>query len=94
MSSGPTLENKDDRASEAPVESTGSSEGNDRCRPVPTTHGTEPTEADLERRIIAAELEGRKTVADLLAKRLDAHRAARTGDNIVHLAGRRGRGGR
>jgi hypothetical protein len=54
----------------------------------------DPFEADLETRIIAAELDGRKTVADLLAKRLDAHRAARAADNVVSLAEERERRGR
>jgi hypothetical protein len=46
-------------------------------------------EADLEARMIAAELAGRQTVADALAKRLDAHRASRADGNVIMLADRR-----
>ena len=46
----------------------------------------DPIDADLEARIVAAELDGRKTVANALAKRLDTHRAARAGANVIDLA--------
>jgi hypothetical protein len=49
----------------------------------------DPIEADLKARILAAEMGGRRTVADLLAERLDAHRAARAGGNVVQLDSRR-----
>jgi hypothetical protein len=51
----------------------------------------DPIETDLETRIVAAELKGRDTVADALAKRLDAYRAARAGENVVDLDARRRR---
>ena len=39
---------------------------------------TEVDEADIERRMVAAELAGRTTVADALARQLEALRAERT----------------
>jgi hypothetical protein len=44
----------------------------------PKDETIDAVEADLERRIVEAELAGRSTVADVLARRLDAHRKART----------------
>ena len=39
----------------------------------------ETTDADIERRMVAAELAGRTTVADALARELEARRQARVG---------------
>ena len=52
-----------------------------------TSRGAEPltVEADLERRIVEAELAGRTTIADVLARRLEAHRAARAAGNVVAI---------
>jgi len=52
----------------------------------------DPVEADLMARIVRAELEGRTTVADALARHLEAHRAARAAGNVVNLAGHRRKG--
>ncbi len=41
--------------------------------------------ADLERRIVEAELAGRTTIANVLARRLEAHRAASGSGNVVEL---------
>jgi hypothetical protein len=49
----------------------------------------DPDEAELERRMVDAELAGRPTVADALARRLDAVRAAKSAGNVVTLDARR-----
>jgi hypothetical protein len=56
--------------------------------------GTEPAderELDLVRLITDAELAGRETVADALARSLEAHRAARAAGKVVLLRDERGR---
>jgi hypothetical protein len=45
----------------------------------------DPEDAELERRIVAAELAGRTIVADALAMELKARRAARAAGNVVTL---------
>jgi hypothetical protein len=51
----------------------------------------DPTEAELERAIVEAELGGRRTVADLLARRLESLRASRSAQ-VISLDARRRRG--
>jgi hypothetical protein len=50
-------------------------------------------ELALIEKIAAAELAGRKTVADALALELERHRAQRAAGNVVALGSRRPRGG-
>ena len=52
----------------------------------------EPSDAELEGRIVAAELEGRRTVADALARQLEERRAARASHGVVVPIGRARRG--
>jgi hypothetical protein len=49
-----------------------------------------PHEAEIERRIVDAELAGRSTIADALAKRLEAMRAQRSAE-VVRLDDARAR---
>jgi hypothetical protein len=49
----------------------------------------EPSDADLERAMVAAMLDGRGAVAELLAERLRERKHARAG--VAELAARRGR---
>jgi hypothetical protein len=49
----------------------------------PKDESRDPIEADLERRIVEAELAGRSTVADVLARRLEAHRKATAAGNVL-----------
>lgn len=51
-----------------------------------------PADADLIARIAAAELSGRTTVADALARMLDKLRAERATSNVVQLQGARAHG--
>jgi hypothetical protein len=55
---------------------------------VCTSVCTTPEERELEHRIVAAELDGRKTVADVLARELDNFRGRRP-DIVVELAARK-----
>jgi hypothetical protein len=41
--------------------------------------------ADLERRALEAELDGRKTIADLLARKIEALRSARPAGVVVSI---------
>jgi hypothetical protein len=66
----------------------------DEPRPVETTPGTEPTDAELERAIVSAMLDGRGDVAEILARRLRARQHERTGTiDLVGRAWKRQRGG-
>jgi len=45
--------------------------------------------AELKARMVAAELEGRRTIADALAEQLEARLAARAAGNVIEIrAGR------
>lgn len=78
-------ENKPDpepeRVSEAPAVDTSAQASTD----ADTSARAVDAEADLERRMVAAELAGRTTVADALAKRLEALRAAKRAGNVIAL---------
>lgn len=59
---------------------------------APGSRAVDDGEAQLERRIVEAELAGRSAVADVLARQLDALRAGKDTGNVVPLnATRRGR---
>jgi hypothetical protein len=51
----------------------------------------DPEDAEIERRMVAAELAGRTTVADALARELEAARKGRM-SNVIALAKARQRG--
>jgi hypothetical protein len=55
---------------------------------APVARSAEPTDAEIERRMVTAELAGRTTVADALARELEARRLSRTG-NVVDIASAR-----
>jgi hypothetical protein len=61
----------------------------DDSRPLETIRGAEPTDAEFERAIIAAMLDGRGDVAELLAGRLNARQAARVPENVVAIGTQR-----
>lgn len=75
----PESESETPRASEAPPEPS----------PPSAPGGAERDEEELERRMVEAELSGRLTVADALARALEARRAARAAGNVIALPRRR-----
>jgi hypothetical protein len=50
---------------------------------------TGPSDLEIERRLVEAELAGRSTVADALARVLEARRVAHVAGNVISIEGRR-----
>jgi hypothetical protein len=75
----------------APVQPPPSEAGQPEQPRQPKDESGDAVEADLERRVADSELAGRTTVANALAKRLDAHRAAKAAGNVALLRPRQQR---
>ena len=76
-------------SSAIPIDAEGSDRVASAALPRPAAAFDE-VEADLEERMLAAELAGRTTVADALARRLEAHRAGQAAGNVVPMRARKG----
>jgi hypothetical protein len=57
---------------------------------TPNTEQVEPTDAELQRALVAAVLGGMAAAAATLAATIDERRLARAPKNVIDLSGRRG----